>query len=41
VDDICALKPTLFIGVPRIFDRIHGAVTGQVAKGGERPAFPE
>jgi len=35
VDDIGALKPTMFIGVPRIFDRIYGAVTGQIQKAGE------
>lgn len=35
VDDIGALKPTLFIGVPRIFDRIYAGVTGQIDKAGE------
>ena len=34
VDDLGALKPTLFIGVPRIFDRIYSAVTGTVNKAG-------
>ena len=34
VDDIGALKPTLFIGVPRIFDRIYSAVTAGVDKAG-------
>lgn len=34
VDDIGALRPTLFIGVPRIFDRIYSAVTGQIDKAG-------
>lgn len=26
VDDIGVLKPTMFIGVPRVFDRIHNGV---------------
>lgn len=30
VDDIGALKPSMFIGVPRVFDRIYGRVIGQV-----------
>lgn len=34
IDDIGACKPTMFIGVPRIFDRIHSAVTGQISKAG-------
>ena len=34
VDDIGALKPTLFIGVPRIFDRIYSAVPAGVDKAG-------
>lgn len=34
VDDIGALKPTMFIGVPRIFDRIYTAVTTQIEKAG-------
>ncbi|KAI8471525.1 MAG: hypothetical protein J3K34DRAFT_416911 [Monoraphidium minutum] len=34
VDDIGALKPSMFIGVPRIFDRIYTAVTGQIDKAG-------
>ncbi|KAI8474564.1 MAG: hypothetical protein J3K34DRAFT_407403 [Monoraphidium minutum] len=32
IDDIAALAPTLFIGVPRIFDRIHAGVMAQIAK---------
>lgn len=34
VDDIGALGPTMFIGVPRIFDRIYSAVTGQIDRAG-------
>lgn len=30
VDDIAALKPSLFIGVPRVFDRIYSRIMGQV-----------
>jgi len=30
VDDIGALKPSIFIGVPRVFDRIYSGVTDQV-----------
>jgi long-chain acyl-CoA synthetase len=30
VDDIGALKPTVFIGVPRVFDRIYSRVIDQV-----------
>jgi len=33
VDDIGALKPTLFIGVPRVFDRIYGGISAQIAAG--------
>lgn len=33
-DDIAALKPTLFVGVPRVLDRIHTGVVDQVKKGG-------
>jgi len=29
MDDIAALRPTLFVGVPRIFDRIYSGVTAQ------------
>lgn len=34
VDDIGALKPTFFIGVPRIFDRIYAKVTSGVEEAG-------
>ena len=34
VDDLAALRPTIFIGVPRVFDRIYVAVTDQIKKGG-------
>ena len=30
VDDIGALKPSVFIGVPRVFDRIYSRVIDQV-----------
>lgn len=30
VDDIGSLKPTIFVGVPRVFDRIYARVTHQV-----------
>jgi hypothetical protein len=30
LDDMGALKPALFIGVPRVFDRIYGRVMGMV-----------
>ena len=30
VDDIAALKPAMFIGVPRVFDRIYSRIEGQV-----------
>eukprot|EP00210_Caulerpa_lentillifera_P003470 g3311.t1 len=33
VDDIGSLKPTIFIGVPRVFDRIYSNVTHQVETG--------
>ena len=33
VDDIAELKPTLFAGVPRVFERIHAGVVSAV-KGG-------
>ncbi|KAF8060497.1 LACS4 [Scenedesmus sp. PABB004] len=34
VDDIGALRPTLFIGVPRVFDRIYSRVTDQINEAG-------
>jgi len=33
VDDIGSLRPTLFIGVPRVFDRIYTRVTSQLRDG--------
>ena len=36
VDDIAALRPTLFIGVPRVFDRIY---TGVMAKVGSHTPY--
>lgn len=30
MDDIAALKPALFIGVPRVFDRIYTGIMTQV-----------
>lgn len=33
VDDIGALKPSVFIGVPRVFDRIYSRVIDQVGWG--------
>ena len=32
LDDIQALKPTLFIGVPRVFDRVYAGVQAQLAR---------
>jgi hypothetical protein len=34
VDDIGALKPTLFIGVPRVFDKIYNAINDTIAGSG-------
>ena len=34
VDDIGALQPTIFVGVPRVFDRIYSGVTAKIAAGG-------
>lgn len=30
LDDIVALRPTLFCGVPRVFDRIYAGIFEQV-----------
>ncbi len=30
VDDIAALRPTIFAGVPRVFDRIYAGVMAKV-----------
>lgn len=32
IDDVAALGPTIFVGVPRVYDRIHGAVMDGVRK---------
>ena len=32
-------RPTVFIGVPRVFDRIYAGVTGQVKAAGGLKAF--
>ena len=34
VDDIGALRPTLFLGVPRVFDRIYSGATAKIAEAG-------
>lgn len=35
MDDISALRPTLFLGVPRVFDRVYAGATAKIkAKGG-------
>ena len=36
VNDIAALRPTIFIAVPRVFDRIYAGVMEQL-KGSEPP----
>ena len=33
MDDIRALQPTVFIGVPRVFDRIYSTVLSSVQVG--------
>lgn len=33
MDDIGCLRPSLFIGVPRVFDRIYSRVMGQIREG--------
>ncbi len=38
IDDIGALRPTLFIGVPRIFDRLYSRITATVRAGVCPPA---
>ena len=37
VDDIAALRPTIFIGVPRVFDRIYTGVLAKVRGSSEAP----
>lgn len=34
MDDVGALKPTIFAGVPRIFDRVYSGVTNKVSHSG-------
>lgn len=34
-DDLMALKPTIFVGVPRVFDRIYTGAMAQVTKAGK------
>lgn len=34
VEDIEALKPTIFVGVPRVFDRIHSGILAKVDAAG-------
>lgn len=36
VDDIAALRPTLFLGVPRVFDRIYAGATAKIKVGETR-----
>ncbi len=33
VDDIAELKPTVFVGVPRVFDRIYSGVLSKIQVG--------
>eukprot|EP00252_Welwitschia_mirabilis_P006976 TRINITY_DN17953_c0_g1_i1.p1 TRINITY_DN17953_c0_g1~~TRINITY_DN17953_c0_g1_i1.p1 ORF type:complete len:342 (-),score=29.08 TRINITY_DN17953_c0_g1_i1:23-946(-) len=34
VDDVAALKPTVFCGVPRVFDRIYSGMKAKIGAGG-------
>ena len=34
LDDVAELKPTIFVGVPRVFDRIYDRVWGGVKEAG-------
>jgi long-chain acyl-CoA synthetase len=34
VDDAAAFQPTMFCGVPRVYDRIYGRVMGGVKEAG-------
>ncbi|KAL6748618.1 hypothetical protein V8C86DRAFT_3146505 [Haematococcus lacustris] len=34
VDDISALQPAMFVGVPRVFDRIYARITDQIKNAG-------
>jgi long-chain acyl-CoA synthetase len=38
LDDIKALRPSLFCGVPRVFDRIYAGINEQVRSSGTRAA---
>lgn len=39
LDDIAELRPTMFVGVPRVFDRIYSGVTSKIAEAGGLKAF--
>ena len=32
IEDISALRPTIFAGVPRVFDRVYGGITAKVPR---------
>ena len=32
MDDVGALRPTVFVGVPRIFDRLYSGITAKVCR---------
>ncbi len=32
MDDVAALKPTLFVGVPRVFERVYNGVMDKVGR---------
>lgn len=34
INDVAALKPTMFVGVPRVFDRIHQRINDRVSGSG-------
>ena len=34
LDDVQELKPTVFVGVPRLYNRIHDKILGQVKEAG-------
>lgn len=34
MDDLIALKPTMFCGVPRVYDRIYTGIMGKISAGG-------
>ena len=36
VDDIAALRPTLFVGVPRVWERVHAGVMEQLKNSRKR-----